>query len=84
MDNKERVTARDEKTKRDQFRWKKNIKNKHQGENELQRKESEQEHIKRATRQFLEVSRCSRAKQRQRNVQMCATRAKLYLVFVSN
>ena len=30
------------------------------------------------TKKFLEVSRCSRAKQRQRNVQkMCAARAKL-------
>ena len=34
--------------------------------------------IKRVTRKFLEVSRCSRAKQRQRNVQKnCAARAKL-------
>ena len=35
--------------------------------------------IKRVTtKKFLEVSRCSRAKQRQRNVQkMCAARAKL-------
>ena len=33
---------------------------------------------KRVTRKFLEVSRCSRAKQRQRNVQKkCAARAKL-------
>ena len=32
----------------------------------------------RVTRKFLEVSRCSRAKQRQRNVQKkCAARAKL-------
>ena len=44
----------------------------HQAENERQRKESEQDHIssiKRVTRKFPEVSRCSRAKQRQRNVQ---------------
>ena len=35
--------------------------------------------IKRVTRKFLEVSRCSRAKQRQRNVQKkCAARAKLF------
>ena len=27
--------------------------------------------IKRVTKKFLEVSRCSRAKQRQRNVQKC-------------
>ena len=34
--------------------------------------------IRRVTEKFLEVSRCSRAKQRQRNVQKkCATRAKL-------
>ena len=34
--------------------------------------------IKRVTKKFLEVSRCSRAKQRQRNVQKkCAARAKL-------
>ena len=33
--------------------------------------------IKRVTRKFLEVSRCSRAKQLQRNVQKkCAARAK--------
>ena len=38
----------------------------HQSENEQQRKKSEQELIKRVTRKFLEVSRCSReAKQRQ-------------------
>ena len=41
----------------------------HQSGNERRRKKSEQEHIKRVTRKFLEVSRCSRAaKQRQRNV----------------
>ena len=34
--------------------------------------------IKRLTKKFLEVSRCSRAKQRQRNLQKkCAARAKL-------
>jgi len=34
--------------------------------------------IKRVTKKFLEVSRCSRAKQRQRNVpKKCAARAKL-------
>ena len=34
--------------------------------------------IKRVTKKFLEVSRCSRTKQRQRNVQKkCAARAKL-------
>ena len=35
-------------------------------------------HIKRVTKKFLEVPGCSRAKQRQRNVQKkCAARAKL-------
>ena len=34
--------------------------------------------IKRVTKTFLEVSRCSRAKQRQRNIQKtCAARTKL-------
>ena len=38
--------------------------------------------IKRVTKKFLEVSRCSRAKQRQRNVQKkCAARAKLFFFF---
>ena len=37
--------------------------------------------IKRVFRNFLEVSRCSRAKQWQRNVQKkCAGRAKLFLL----
>ena len=37
--------------------------------------------IKRVTKKLLEVSRCSRAKQRQRNVQKkCAARAKLFLL----
>ena len=36
--------------------------------------------VKRVTKTFLEVSRCSRVKQRQRNVQKrCAARAKLLL-----
>ena len=38
-----------------------------QGENERQWKKSERK--KRVTKKFLEVSRCSRAKKRQRNVQ---------------
>ena len=51
------------------------------------RKKSQQEHInrydissvKRVTRKFLEVSRCSRAKQLQRNAQKnCAARGKLF------
>ena len=46
----------------------------HQGENERQRKKSEQEHIqhflhKTCNEEVSEVSRCSHAKQRQRNVQ---------------
>ena len=37
--------------------------------------------IKRVTRKFLEVSRCRRAKQRQRNLQKrCAARAKFLLL----
>ena len=53
-----------------------------QGENERQWKKSERK--KRVTKKFLEVSRCSRAKQRQRNVQKkCAARAKfLFLVIM--
>ena len=44
-----------------------------QGENERQWKKSERK--KRVTKNFLEVSRCSRARQRQRNVQkkVCCT-----------
>ena len=39
--------------------------------------------IKRATKKFLEVSRCSRAKKRQRNVQNeCAARAKLLFLLI--
>ena len=46
----------------------------HQGENEQQWKKKRKEHsdiysIKRVIRKFLEVSRCSHAKQRHRNVQ---------------
>ena len=38
---------------------------------------------KRVTRKFLEVSRCGRAKQRQRNVQKkCAARAKLFFCLI--
>ena len=38
---------------------------------------------KRVTEKFLEVSRCSRSKQRQRNVQKkCAARAKLIFVLI--
>ena len=55
-----------------------------QGENERQWKRVNENtydisSIKRVTKKFLEVSRCSRAKQRQRNVQIkCAARAKLF------
>ena len=54
-------------TKRGNASWR-------QGENEQQRKKVNRNtynnsSIKRITRTFLEVSRCSRAKQRQRNVQ---------------
>ena len=39
--------------------------------------------IKRVTKKFLEVSCCSRAKQRQRNVQKeCAARAKLLFLLI--
>ena len=39
--------------------------------------------IKRATKKFLDVSRCSRAKQPQRNVQKkCAARAKLLVLLI--
>ena len=39
--------------------------------------------IKRVTNMFLEVSRCSRAKQRQRNVQnKCAASAKLFFAIL--
>ena len=54
-----------------------------QGENERQWKKANENtynisSVKRVTKKFLEVSRCSRAKQRQRNVQKkCAARAKL-------
>ena len=56
-----------------------------QGENERQREKVNEDtydisSIKRVTKKFLEVSRCSRAKQRQRNVQTkSAARAKLLL-----
>ena len=66
-DTRERATAKGKKQGH-QFRWKKNIilyiaevrkmgnVGGHQSENELQRKQSEQEHIKRLTKKFLEVS----------------------------
>ena len=60
----------------------------HQGKNERQRKKVYRttyniSSIKRVTRKFLEVSRCRRAKQRQRNVQKkCASRAKLFCLLI--
>ena len=88
MDNRERARARDKKQRRPI-----SLEEKHEnfisGEKKERRaatkvkisgshKKSEQERIKRVTRKFLEVSRCSRAKQRRRNVQKkCAACAKL-------
>ena len=47
----------------------------HQGENERVKKSEQQQvrhsSIKRATRKFREVSRCGRAKQRQRKKKVC-------------
>ena len=49
-------------------------------EKKVKKKTYDTSSIKRVTKKFLEVSRCSRAKQRQRNVQKyCAARAKLLL-----
>ena len=59
-----------------------------QGENERKWKKVNENtydisSIKRVTKKFLEVSRCSRAKQRQRNVQKkYAARAKLLLILL--
>ena len=55
----------------------------HRGENERVKKVNNNRYeissIKRVTRTFLEVLRCGRAKQRQRNLQKkCAARAKLF------
>ena len=77
----EKELEREINNKGDQFRWKKTIKifiavvrkrgnvSGHHGENERQRRKSEQEHIKNTTKKFLEFFSCSRAKQWQRNVQ---------------
>ena len=47
-------------------------------EKKVNKKKYDSSSIKRVTKKFLEVSRCSRAKQRQRNVQeKCGARAKL-------
>ena len=47
-------------------------------ENKVNKKTCDSSSIKRVTKTFLEVLRCGRAKQRQRNVQKkCAARAKL-------
>ena len=91
---REKELERDRKNKGDIFCWRNNMKfcsggekmrnaSGHLGENERQRKKVNKNtydisSIKRVTRKLLEVSRCSRAKQRQRNVQRkCAARAKL-------
>ena len=50
----------------------------HQCKVKMSGSEKKSERKKRVTKKFLEVSRCSRAKQQQRNVQKkCAARAKL-------
>ena len=61
----------------------------HQGKNErLQKKKVNRttyniSSIKHVTRKLLEVSRCRRAKQRQRNVQKkCAAREKLFFLLI--
>ena len=47
-------------------------------EKKVNKKKYDISSIKRLTKKFLEVSRCSRAEQRQRNAQKkCAARAKL-------
>ena len=91
---REKELERDRKNKGGIFCWRNSMKfcsggekmrnaSGHLGENERQRKKVNKNtydisSIKRVTRKFLEVSRCSRAKQRQRNVQKkCAARAEL-------
>ena len=60
----------------------------HQSKNERQRKKVNRptyniSSIRRVTRKFLEVSRCRRAKQQQRNVQKkCAARIKLVFLLI--
>ena len=50
----------------------------HQCKVKMSGNEKQSERKKRVSKKFLEVSRCSRAKQRQRNVQkQCAALAKL-------
>ena len=82
---REKELERERKNKGDIFCWRNNMNfcsggekmrnaSGHQGENERQRKKVNKNtydisSIKRVTRKFLEVSRHSRAKQRQRNVQ---------------
>ena len=72
MDNREKARARDKKQRRPisleenmkilQQRWEKGEASGHQVKISGSHKKSEQEHIKRVTRKFLEVSRCSSAK----------------------
>ena len=55
----------------------------HQCKVKMSGSEKKSERKKRVTKKFLEVSRCSRAKQRQRNVQKkCAARAKLIFLLI--
>ena len=80
MDNRERARARDKQQRRP-ISLEENHKNfiavvrkrgnvsGHHGENERQRRKSEQEHIKHVTKKFVEFFSCSRAKQWQKNVQ---------------
>ena len=52
-------------------------------EKKVKKKTYDTSSIKRVTKKFLEVSRCSRAKQRQRNVQKkCAPLAKLLFLLL--
>ena len=91
---REKEPERDRKNKGDIFCWRNNVKfcsggekmrnaSGHLGKMSDSRKKENKNtddisSIKRVTRKLLEVSRCSRAKQRQRNVQRkCAARAKL-------
>ena len=56
----------------------------HQCKVKMSDSEKKSEQKKRVTKKFLEVSSCSRAKQRQRNVQKkCAARAKSLFLLIS-
>ena len=82
MDNRERARDRDKEKTRNASG--------HQGKKSGSEKKKANRmtynisSIKRVTRKFLEVSRCRRAKQRQRNLQKrCAARVKFF-VFLAN